>query len=271
MCLALVALDAHPKYPCVIAANRDEFHARETEPAHWWDDSVLAGRDLAAGGTWFGVTRTGRWALITNFREGIPRDPYAPSRGELVMRMLREAASPLRAAAALLPDAGRYHGFNIVVGDRSDAAYASNRSSGALALGAGIHGLSNHLLDTPWPKLLRSKSRLAAWLADDEPAIEAAFAILADREPASDAALPATGVSPQWERLLSSPFIVNPDYGTRSSTVLLIASDGTARFVERSFNADGRIAGEAVFEFRVDAAPLKVSRDEFVRYRDAAP
>jgi uncharacterized protein with NRDE domain len=252
MCLALVALDAHPKYRCVIAANRDEFHARAAEPAHWWDDGVLAGRDLVAGGSWFGVTRTGRWALITNFREGIPRDPYAPSRGELVMRMLHEAASPLRSSAALLPDGSRYHGFNLLVGDDSDVVFASNRASGALSLGPGIHGLSNHLLDTPWPKLLRSKTRLAAWLADDDPAIETAFALLADRQPAGDSNVPATGVSPQWEILLSSPFIVSPEYGTRSSTVLLIARDNSARFIERSFDAGGRAAGEVAFDFRVD-------------------
>lgn len=253
MCLALVALDAHPKYRCVIAANRDEFHARAAAPAHWWDDGVLAGRDLVAGGTWFGVTRTGRWALITNFREGIPRDPYAPSRGELVTRMLHDAASPLRSSAALLPEGGRYHGFNLLVGDGSDAAFVSNRASGALALGEGIHGLSNHLLNTPWPKLLRSKARLAEWLSDDDPAIEAAFAILADRAPASDTALPATGISPQWERLLSSPFIVSPDYGTRSSTVLLIARGGSARFIERSFDADGDAVGQVAFDFWIDA------------------
>jgi uncharacterized protein with NRDE domain len=252
MCLALVALDAHPKYRCVIAANRDEFHARAAEPAHWWDRSVLAGRDLVAGGTWFGVTRTGRWALITNFREGIPRDPYAPSRGELVTRMLSEAGSPLRSSAALLPDGGRYHGFNLLVGNASDAAFASNRSSGALALGAGIHGLSNHLLDTPWPKLLRSKARVAAWLDDSDPSIETGFALLADREPAADAHLPDTGVSPQWESLLSSAFIVSPEYGTRSSTLLLIARDDNARFVERSFDAGGRATGEVAFDFRVD-------------------
>ena len=252
MCLALVALDAHSKYRCVIAANRDEFHARAAAPAHWWDDGVLAGRDLVARGTWFGVTRTGRWALVTNFREGIPRDPYAPSRGELVTRMLHDAASPLRSSAALLPEGGRYHGFNLLVGDGSDAAFASNRASGALALGEGIHGLSNHLLNTPWPKLLRSKARLTEWLSGDDPAIEVAFAFLADRAPASDSALPVTGISPQWERLLSSPFIVSPDYGTRSSTVLLIARDGSARFVERSFDADGDAVGQVAFDFRID-------------------
>ena len=254
MCLALLALAAHPKYRCVIAANRDEFHARAAEPAHWWDQGVLAGRDLVAGGSWFGVTRSGRWALITNFREGIPRDPYAPSRGQLVMRVLCDVASPLRSSAALLPDGGRYHGFNLLVGDDRGAAFASNRASGALSLGAGIHGLSNHLLDTPWPKLLRSKTRLAAWLADDDPPVETLFALLADRQPAGDANLPATGVSPQWESLLSSPFIVSPEYGTRSSTVLLIARDDSARFIERSFDAAGRATGEVALDFRVASA-----------------
>jgi uncharacterized protein with NRDE domain len=253
MCLALVALDAHPKYRCVIAANRDEFHARASEPAHWWEDAILAGRDLVAGGTWFGVTRTGRWALVTNFREGIPRDPNAPSRGELVTRMLRESASPLRSGAALLPEAGRYHGFSLLAGDRTGTAFASNRASGALALGAGVHGLSNHLLDTPWPKLLRSKARLAEWLSADDPPIEDAFALLADREPASDDTLPVTGVSPQRESLLSSPFIVSPEYGTRSSTLLLIARDDSAHFVERSFDADAHVTGEVIFDFWTDA------------------
>ena len=254
MCLALVALDAHPKYRCVIAANRDEFHARQTEPAHWWGEGVLAGRDLVAGGTWFGVKRDGRWALVTNFREGVPRDPRAPSRGMLVTQMLESDAAPLAAGAALLPDAGRYHGFNLLAGAGSDAVFASNRSSGALSLGAGIHGLSNHLLDTPWPKLLRSKARLATWLADDDPTVDNAFALLADREPAPDVALPTTGVSPRWERLLSSPFIVDPEYGTRSSTLLLIDIFGDAHFVERSFDAAGRAVGEAAFAFRVGAA-----------------
>jgi uncharacterized protein with NRDE domain len=176
----------------------------------------------------------------------------------LVTRILRETGSPLRSSAALLPDAGRYHGFNLLVGQGADAAFASNRASGALALGTGFHGLSNHLLDTPWPKLLRGKERLATWLADDEPAIDAAFSLLADRKPASDAALPATGVSRQWERLLSSPFIVSNEYGTRSSTVLLIARDGGARFVERSFDASGNATGEARFDFRVDGRASSV-------------
>ena len=254
MCLALVALDAHPRLPLVIAANRDEFHARAAAPAHRWPDGTLAGIDLEAGGTWFGVTRRGRWALVTNFREGIPRDPNAPSRGGLVTRALGERAPPLAFAAAIAADGARYHGFNLLVGDVARAAYCSNRASGALALGAGIHGLSNHLLDTPWPKLVRSKARLAACLAADDVDIALLFALLADRSQAEPAALPSTGIAPEWERLLSSAFIVDARYGTRCSTVLTIARDGSTRFVERSFDPQGRLVGEVAHDFTVAEA-----------------
>jgi len=249
VCLALVALDAHPRFPLVIAANRDEFHARAAAPAHWWEDGTLGGVDLAAGGTWFGVNPRGRWALVTNFREGVPRDPKAPSRGALVTRALAEAAPPLVCAAAIAADGMRYHGFNLLVGDVANGVYASNRASGALALGQGIHGLSNHLLDTPWPKLTRSKARFAACLAASDDGVESLFELLADRTQAEATALPVTGVTPEWERLLSSAFIVDSRYGTRCSTVLTIALDGSTRFVERSFDPHGRLTGEVAFEF----------------------
>jgi uncharacterized protein with NRDE domain len=249
MCLALVALGAHPRLPVVVAANRDEFHAREAAPAHWWADATLAGVDEVAGGTWFGVDVHGSWALVTNFREGVPRDPDAPSRGMLVRRALAERGAPLARAAAIAVDGSRYHGFSLLVGDALRAAYTSNRASGALALGPGVYGLSNHLLETPWPKVTRSKARLAAWLASESLAVEPLFELLADRAQPEPAALPSTGVSPEWERLLSSPFIVDARYGTRCSTILAIGSGGTARFVERSFDAAGRQTGEAAFEF----------------------
>src|SRR5258708_18814612 len=152
MCLALVALDAHPRLALVIAANRDEFHAREAAPAHWWPDGTLAGVDKVAGGTWFGVDVRGRWALITNFREGVARDPEAPSRGTLVTRALADRSPPLASAATIALEGSRYHGFNLLVGTVAQAAYISNRASGAIGLTTGVHGLSNHLLDTPWPK-----------------------------------------------------------------------------------------------------------------------
>ena len=271
MCLAIVALDAHPRYRVVIAANRDEFHARTAAPAHWWTSGMLAGQDLVGGGAWFGVTRSGRWALVTNYREGIPRDPDAPSRGKLVTGALLDPSPPLLCAAAIARDGARYHGFSLLVGeiigqegseprpsppgDRSTAAYVSNRASGAIALPAGIHGLSNHLLETPWPKLVRSKARLADALEGQALDTAAAFALLADREPADDATLPATGMSRERERMLSSAFIVSPDYGTRCSTVFTLARDGSANFVERSFDAAGSMTGESAHAFTV-AAPV---------------
>jgi uncharacterized protein with NRDE domain len=249
MCLALIALHAHPRYPVVIAANRDEFHARAADPAYWWTHDLLAGRDRAGGGTWFGVTRAGRWALITNFREGTARDPRAPSRGSLVTQALDAADPAVVIAAGASVDGQRFHGFNLLVGDGAAAAYASNRASGAQALTRSIHGLSNHLLDTQWPKVVRSKATFAAALARDDDPLAAAFDVLADRQQAGAAALPATGVSAQWERVLSPIFIVSPEYGTRCSTVMTIDNAGTTRFVERTFDPGGNKTGEVAYEF----------------------
>ncbi len=278
MCLAVIALDAHPRYRVVIAANRDEFHARPAAPAHWWTSGVLAGRDLIGGGSWFGASREGRWALITNFREGIPRDPQAPSRGELVMRALEDVSPPLASAASIARDGARYHGFNLIVGAidggtnlfqarpgvadalaaaRHLAAYASNRASGAISLAAGIHGLSNHLMETPWPKVVLSKARLAAALEGDSLDTAAAFALLADRTPADDAALPMTGLPQHRERLLSSAFILSPEYGTRCSTLFTLERDGRAEMIERSFDPAGATIGEAAHAFAISRANVR--------------
>ena len=254
MCLAVVALRAHPRYAVVIAANRDEFHARPTAAAHWWDEGWLAGRDLAGGGTWLGVTRAGRWALLTNVRDPARFDPQAPSRGALVTRVLADPAAAAAAIPAVAAAEGRHNGFNLLGGDAGDAHWASNRNAGAHALAAGIHGLSNHLLDTPWPKVVRTKAAVAAWCAaggSDELDLEPLFAILRDRTAAPDAELPATGIPLERERLLSAPFIVSDGYGTRCSTVLTLARDGTARFVERSFDPAGRLTGEVDIRFTV--------------------
>jgi uncharacterized protein with NRDE domain len=277
VCLAIVALNAHPRLPLVIAANRDEFHSRTAAPADWWEEGVLAGRDLAGGGTWFGVNCKGRWGLVTNFREGVPRDPTAPSRGRLVVQALDHDDSPIVCAAAIARDGGRYHGFNLLTGSAGiaqsrpspgghgeirkslgdyggAAAHTSNRTSGAVALLPGIHGLSNHLLDTPWPKVVRSAARMAAELERDAPDAAALFELLGDRQQAEASILPSTGLSSRWEQLLSSPFIVDPQYGTRCSTVLMIDIDGDVRFVERSFDAEGRLTGEVAHEFALSAA-----------------
>jgi uncharacterized protein with NRDE domain len=251
MCLVVVALAAHPRYSLVVAANRDEYHARAALPAHWGNRppyaGMLAGRDLAAGGTWMGVRGDGRWALVTNVREGRGGDTTAPSRGELVPDVLN--APPASALAALGLRAAAYNGFNLLAGDAGRATWMSNRAAGLMSLAQGIHGLSNARLDTPWPKLTRTRDAVEAWAARGDADLVPVFAALADRTRARDADLPATGIPREWERLLSAPFIVSDDYGTRCSTVLAIGRDRSARFVERSFDARGNATGEVKFDF----------------------
>ncbi|MEP7182445.1 MAG: NRDE family protein [Betaproteobacteria bacterium] len=249
MCLALIALDAHPHYALVVAANRDEFHARPTVAADWWDEGWLAGRDLEAGGTWLGVTRQGRWALLTNVREPARHDPHAPSRGALVASVLAHDGAVDAALGEIVAAATAHNGFNLVAGDRSLAHFASNRAPGATLAVPGIHGLSNATLDTPWPKVTRTKSAFARWCDAGDDELEGLLALLADRVCAPDADLPSTGVPLERERALSAPFIVGERYGTRSSTVVALGRDGRLRFSERSFDAAGRVTGEARFAF----------------------
>ena len=242
MCLVAVALDAHPRYRLAIAANRDEFHARPAAPAHWWPEGWLAGRDLDAGGTWFGVRRDGRWALVTNVREPGRRDVNAASRGELVTQALAAGAlDPWLDDAAVR--GASYNGYNLLAGDASAARWQSNRRPGTTLLPPGVIALSNAGLGTPWPKVERVSAVLAAWAARADPSTDALFDALADRERAPDHALPSTGVTLEWERLLSAPFILGERYGTRCSTLLTVDRDGQARFVERSFDAAGRLNG----------------------------
>jgi uncharacterized protein with NRDE domain len=249
MCLVVAAIAAHPRYPLVIAANRDEFHRRASLAAHWWDDGFLAGRDLTAGGAWFGINRPGRWALLTNVREPARHDPAAPSRGAWVPRLLQAHDDPGPALHRLQAAMSQHNGLNLLAGVGARAFWASNRHPGVLALEPGVHGLSNAALDTPWPKLNRTVSALRDWCADPKADLEDAFALLGDRRIARDDELPSTGIPLEWERRLSCPFIVGDDYGTRCSTVLTIDHDRRATFVERSFDSSGRIAGEARHQF----------------------
>jgi uncharacterized protein with NRDE domain len=249
MCLALFALDAHPRYALVVAANRDEYHARPAAPAAWWNEGWLAGRDLKAGGTWFGVTRAARWAFVTNVREPSRHDPDAPSRGSLVPAVLADAQPPGASLERIVAGASAQNGFNLVAGTAAHAAWGSNRAVASEVLPAGIHGVSNAALDTPWPKVTRTKALVAAWCAAAETDIEALFAMLADVRVAPDSELPSTGVTRERERLLSAPFIVTAGYGTRCSTVLTVSRDGSARFVERSFDPAGRVLGDVEHQF----------------------
>ncbi len=251
MCLALIALDAHPRFAVIIAANRDEYHARPAAPAAWWDEGWLAGRDLEAGGTWLGVTRTGRWALLTNIREPGRKNPAAPSRGALVTRALADERPPGTSIAAVVADAAAYNGFNLLAGDTESAHWGSNRTAATVWLAPGVHGVSNAALDAPWPKVVRTKAALGAWCAKSGDCLESLFALLGDTVRAPDSELPTTGVPLEWERLLSSPFIVGDGfgYGTRSSTVLALGHDGDAVFIERTFDPAGRRIGEVEFRF----------------------
>jgi len=241
MCLVLFAQRAHPDYPLVLAANRDEFHRRPTRAMHWWSSPrVLAGRDEEAGGTWFALSPDGRLAAVTNFREPEPRPAGALSRGALPLRALTEA--PDAFAVHLAEEGGRYAGFNLLWGRPGELCYVSNRGAAPQPVAPGLHGLSNHLLDTPWPKVRRGIDALARQLDDPRP--DALAALLADRTPAPSGELPETGVSAEWERLLSPMFIVSPEYGTRATTILVVAADGTAEVLERRFGAAGEPLGE---------------------------
>lgn len=251
MCLAAFALNAHPRFPLVIAANRDEFFSRPAAAMAWWADrpDLLAGRDLEAGGTWFGLTRAGRLALLTNVREPGRQLAGAPSRGDLVVDWLAGRGEAPAFAAGLLPG---YNGFNLVTADlhRGDWHWISNRAPAPVLLGPGVHALSNAALDTPWPKTASLKAALAEALAASattEQLVEHLLQALADATPAPDAALPDTGVGLARERLLSPRFVRMPDpeqpdsarYGTRCSTVLVREADGRMRVIERSVMPDG--------------------------------
>jgi uncharacterized protein with NRDE domain len=258
VCLAVLALDAHPRYGIVLAANRDEFHARAADGAHWWTpEAILAGRDRVAGGTWLAIDRRARFAFVTNVREPGRHDPSAPTRGTLVPRVLHDPQDVDVAVAGAVQDAARMNGFNLLAGEGGVAAWGSNRVDGVRTLSRGVHGVSNAALDTPWPKLVRTRAALSAWVRADSDDIEPIFALLADHEPAADHELPHTGVTREWERMLSSPFIVAPNYGTRCSTIVLVGRDGAVRFVERSFDAQGGISGEVDQRFVAEASSAR--------------
>jgi len=237
MCLIVVGWRAHADFPLLVAANRDEFHARPTAPAARWPDApqVIGGRDLEAGGTWLGITDTGRFAAVTNVREpGVA--PGARSRGGLTRDFLLSDTPAADYAARIA--GSEYSGFNLLLGDGATLLYCSNRESEARVLAPGIYGLSNHRLDSPWPKLQTARQRFAAALPG-LPDENAFFELLADKGIAADADLPNTGVPLAWERLLSAVFVQSPDYGTRASTVAWRRADGAIRLHERSFAPNG--------------------------------
>ncbi|GAB3262071.1 NRDE family protein [Chitinimonas naiadis] len=244
MCLIAFQWNPDSASPLLVVANRDEFYARPAAAADWWDDGMtLAGRDLKAGGTWMGVTRQGRFAALTNYRDPSRVKADAPSRGALVAAFLQGQASSADFIGVLRLDAPRYNDFNLLLYDGQRLLGYESRQDRTLRFGRGIHAVSNAGFDTPWPKVEILKAGLARDAADDD----ALLALLADPRRAEDSRLPQTGVPLEWERALSAAFIRTPDYGTRASSLVRLGG-GRVAFTERRFTG-GEPAGESRFEF----------------------
>ena len=247
MCLILFAYRQHADYPLILIANRDEYYARPTRNAHWWDDKpMLAGRDLEAGGTWLGISREGRFAAVTNVREPGGMKPGKKSRGELTVDFLAGATPAEAYLQELTTRDGDYAGFNLLLGDSRGFWFYSNRDHGIRLIEPGVHGICNGAFDEPWPKLSSGKAELASMLEGDIVASEL-MEILTDHQTAADHELPQTGVPLDVERMLSSRFIRSPEYGTRACTVLTIDRHGKVSFSEQNFR-DADHGGELVTE-----------------------
>ena len=239
MCLILFSYAQHPRYKLILAANRDEFLDRPAEPASFWSahPDILAGRDVKAGGTWMGITKNLRFAAITNYRDPASEKQNAPTRGRLVLDFLTGNAHPEAYLHNLKARAAAYNGYNLLVGDPEGLWYFSNRENNVRKVQPGLHGLSNHLLNTPWPKVEKGKLRLQMAIEKDGLNSAGLLDVLGDTRQAPDAQLPQTGVPLEWERILSPIFIEAPHYGTRASTVLLLDHEGGVSFVERTAGA----------------------------------
>ena len=255
MCIIFVAYHYHPDYRLIVAANRDEFYSRPTEPAHFWRDqpAVLAGRDLEQMGTWLGITTSGRLAALTNFRNPNENKKNKQSRGHIVRDFLTGQKPPDEFLIELQSKREKYQGFNILISDHTSLFYYSNVENEIKPLKPGLYGLSNHLLDTRWPKVQKGKKQLEQLLKMDKPVDEEdLFRMLRDDEPAPKETLPNTGIGKELEEKLSSIFIKTPDYGTRCSTIIIIDSAGKVRFIERTFPVSEN--NERRYEFHIRQA-----------------
>lgn len=237
MCLIVFGYKTHPQYRLIVAANRDEAYRRPTRSAQFWKNkpNILAGKDLKSGGTWMGITRSGRFSAITNYRDPNITKTDPPSRGHLVLDYLKGTQRADEYLQAVNEKADQYMGFNLLTGTLDSLYYYSNQQQDIRELQPGTYGLSNHLLNTPWPKIQRAKSRLAELIQEDKVSEEKLFRLLADDVEAPDNQLPDTGIPLEIERKVSSVFIKGEDYGTRCSTILLIDRNYGVTFIERRF------------------------------------
>lgn len=260
MCLIFLAIEQHSRHRVILAANRDEFHERPTAPMTFWQEApdILAGKDLAARGTWLGVHRSGRWAALTNYRDPSAHRNDATSRGGLIPPFLTGSETAATYLASVAPLAHRYNGFNLLVDDGREIAYLASRTGKVVTLKPGIHGLSNHLLNTPWPKVAAGKTRFQQLVKPDVVSEEKLMDILADCTVPPDESLPETGVGITWERRLGAIFIASAVYGTRCSTVMRLDHSGLVNVVERTYRIEGgAVSGcdDRRFQFQASMAP----------------
>lgn len=238
MCLIFLSVNKHPTYKLIVAGNRDEFYNRPTAAASYWSDfpGILAGRDLEAGGTWMGMNRSGKIAMLTNYRDPLHIDPNAPSRGDLVSDYLKDNSSPEAYLDRLIKNGKQYNGYNLLVGNADELWYHSNYKKGIQKLDAGFYGISNHLLETPWPKVIRGKQKLGPVLENPLVQLDEIFDALYDDQEAPTEQLPNTGLAMERERALSSMFIKTANYGSRCTTVAMIDRNNDVLYAERVFN-----------------------------------
>jgi uncharacterized protein with NRDE domain len=250
VCLVVFAWKSHPEYQLILAANRDEFHGRPAQEAHWWPDlpDVLGGRDLQAGGTWLAVARSGRFATVTNYREQQRAQAGLRSRGEIVTNFVTTDIDAKSFVSAIAGEP--YAGVSVLTADDENMCYTSNRGDEPLALAPGIYGLSNASLDTPWSKITRTKEALTTLMESDNVNTTELLRLLADQTPAASAEVDNSDLPFKVARALTAPFIISDTYGTRCSTVLLIANDGRIEFCERRFDPGGTASGDSNFSFR---------------------
>ncbi|MDX1618051.1 MAG: NRDE family protein [Balneolaceae bacterium] len=255
MCLIVFSYKQHSRYDLIFAANRDEFYKRPTRAAQFWEEhpDLLAGKDLKAGGTWMGINRAGEFAALTNYRDPSMVKPDAPSRGHLVRRFLVNDDAPESYLETVDQQADRYEGFNLLTGTLDELAYYSNKPKEIEKVQPGLHGLSNHLLDTPWPKVTRAKQQLSELMEQETLDKEALFDLLKEDTQAPESELPDTGIPKELERAISPIFIKTQQYGTRCSTLMLIDTRGKVTFVERRYKPGTTETTETNrYEFRIE-------------------
>ncbi len=241
MCLIAFAYNISKEYPLILIANRDEFYDRPAQKAHYWEEEgetkILAGKDLKGGGTWFGVSENRKWGAVTNYRDIANIKEDAPTRGDLIPNFLKSPDSAKEYLHKLQNVAAKYNGFNLLLGDENGIYHYSNNSNVISKIQPGIHGLSNALLNTPWPKLTIAKNELKDKIESNNLDQEALFAILKNQKKADVHQLPKTGLTEELEMAVSSIFIDTQNYGTRCSTLFFISQNGNMKLVERTFDS----------------------------------